>query len=281
MAPEEKPSGAYGFRFRGVPIRHELMVAPGSDWPLVELETEISDQGEARRHIDDREAQFPLVGGGTVSIYRDPARATIRNPDRLSPDALVHPYLVPVAAVHGYWRGYICLHGGAVMVDGSAWGIVGSKGAGKSSLLAQCVKQGHRVLADDLLVLSKDGAFAGPRSLDLRDERALEFGDARYLGTIGERPRWRIRLGPVPEISPVAGWIFPKWADRMSVDFLSPSERLRRLMRLLTIKTRRPLDPQAILPLIALPAIELSRPRRWADLDRAVDAIITAATPAG
>ena len=49
---------------------------------------------------------------------------------------LVHPVLATVGAVFAWWRGDVVFHGGAVVIGDGAWGLLGERGTGKSSLLA-------------------------------------------------------------------------------------------------------------------------------------------------
>ena len=276
MSPNtERQRGVYGFRYQGAQLPPGLLAYAGPDWPMIHIDSQIGRPDISRRWLDHQSAGFPLVGNGHVRIDREPAAGTFITPEPLSADALVHPYLVPVAAVHGHWRGYLCFHAGAVAVDGQAWGILGYKEAGKSSLLGEFARLGFQIVADDLLVVSNGNVFAGPRSVDLRNETALQFGDAEFLGTVGQRPRWRLRLGPVADTVPMRGWVFPTWSDGLAVRTIAPAERLSRLLGILTVKVP-PVDPAAILPLAALPAFELQRPRRWAELPASAQALLEA-----
>ena len=54
-------------------------------------------------------------------------------------------------------RGVICLHASAVAVDGQAIALVGSPGAGKSTIAAAFAQCGFSVIADDVVALAEDG----------------------------------------------------------------------------------------------------------------------------
>lgn len=54
-------------------------------------------------------------------------------------------------------RGLLPLHANAVEIDGSAVAFMGESGAGKSTLAAWFHERGHRILADDVCVVSFDG----------------------------------------------------------------------------------------------------------------------------
>ena len=134
----------------------------------------------------------------------------------MSDQALVHPYLAPAAAVIARWLGREPFHAGAFALDGGAWGVLGEREAGKSSLLAWLSLQGRSVVCDDMLVVAGDTVFAGPRSVDLRRETAVRLGAGEELGMIGARERWRVGLPPIEPEVPLAGWVFLEWGDEVS-----------------------------------------------------------------
>ena len=130
-------------------------------------------------------------------IDRHGGRALFEVPHPVRPDELVHPYLAPAAAVIGRWLGRESVHAGAIAVDGRALGVVGARGAGKSSTLAGWALDGGEVLCDDLLVLDGRTTFVGPRSIDLREDAAAQLGAGEPIGVTGARERWRLRLAPI------------------------------------------------------------------------------------
>lgn len=54
-------------------------------------------------------------------------------------------------------RGFLPLHASAVEFAGKAFAFVGDSGAGKSSLVTHLARRGHRLVADDLTLLSLEG----------------------------------------------------------------------------------------------------------------------------
>jgi hypothetical protein len=52
-------------------------------------------------------------------------------------------------------RGMIPLHGSAVAIDGKAYAIVGDSGAGKSTLASAFIKEGYKLLSDDVIAISQ------------------------------------------------------------------------------------------------------------------------------
>lgn len=268
--------GAYGLRLRGVAGAESLLVPAEASWPVLEIRVETGDATVERDHFDDAFAQVRLRTGGSVSIERESGRTTFTVPGLLSPDELVHPYLAPVAAITAHWHGRESLHGGGIAVSGSVIGVVGDRLEGKSSLLAALAARGVDVVCDDMLVIEDADAFAGPRTIDLREDAAGALGVGEDISVAGARSRWRVRLGPVPPRLPLAGWIFLDWAERVEVARMPASEALKRLLRNRGIRLP-PLDPARFVQLGAMPAWEVRRPRSWSAVPDVVDAVLGAA----
>lgn len=74
-------------------------------------------------------------------------------------------------------KGVICLHSSVINIDGKAVAFIGQKRAGKSTMAAAFVKNGHNVIADDLAVLTeRDGSisvFPGYPKVRLRPQSLL------------------------------------------------------------------------------------------------------------
>jgi hypothetical protein len=223
--------------------------------------------------LSDTRATLPLRDGGEILIERAESRATFTFPEPVRTDALVHPLLAPVGAVMAYWLGRESVHAGAIVVGGRVWGLVGERGAGKSTTVACCVVRGCGLVSDDLLVLDQGRAFAGPRSIDLRREAAERLGVGEALGVVGTRERWRIVAEPVGPRLELAGWIFLAWGERLGAVPVSAAERLRRL-HLNRGVTVPPRDPAALLDVATLPGWELRRPRGWESLTAAVELLL-------
>lgn len=100
-------------------------------------------------------------------------------------------------------RGWTVLHAASVVVDGKAVGLVGDKGAGKSTLAAAFISEGFPALADDHTVLrEEDGAFAvqpGPPALKLWPSSApvlaKEVGDLPRAYSFIEKLRVDLGVG--------------------------------------------------------------------------------------
>jgi hypothetical protein len=268
--------GAYGLRLRGVNGAERLLVPSEASWPLLDIRIETGDATVERDRFDTEFAQIRLRTGGSVSIERKSGRTTFTVPVPLSPDELVHPYLAPVAAVTAHWHGRESLHGGGIALRGGVIGVVGDRLAGKSSLLAALAARGIDVVCDDMLVVEDAHAFAGPRTIDLREDAADALGLGEDIGVAGARSRWRVRLGPVPPRLRLAGWIFLDWAERVEVTRVPASETLQRLLRNRGIRVP-PLDPAYFVQLGAMPAWEVKRPRSWSAVPDVVDAVLDVA----
>lgn len=263
--------GAYGFTLRGADVdvdgARELLVDAPASWPPLELRCRI-DTGPLPEYesVSDQHAELLLTAGGSVAIDRAPLRAEYALPRAVTPGALVHPHLAPVAALAARWLGRESFHGGTVVVGGGAWALLGDKEAGKSSTLARLALDGHGVLSDDLLVLDGLTALAGPRSLDLREQSAHELGAGEPLGRSGLRDRWRLTLDPVAAEVPLRGWIVLAWGD--GTPSLTPIRGADRLRAVIAHRAVRllPADPAALVALSALPCFELRRERVWSSL---------------
>jgi hypothetical protein len=268
--------GAYGLRIRGLEEARDLLVPAPPSWPLIEIERVFVEGGAAAEPEGDRStlrftaagAVIQLAAGGTVAIDRDARTARFATPAPVGDHELVHPYLGTVAAVFATWLGRECFHAGCFAADGGAWALLAEREGGKSSLLAWLALQGVSIVSDDILVLEGGRAYAGPRSIDLREEPARRLGVGEALGVVGVRKRWRQRTDPAPSGLPLRGWILLAWGPELSVLPLPAAERLATLASQVAI-ARPPDDPRVLLDLAALPAFELRRPRGWETFDGA------------
>ena len=261
--------GAYGLRLRGVDLP-ELLVPAADAWPGLSLSVDVLPERKVVEHVADDRATLRLRTGGHVVVERAASRATYAVPRPLSADALVHPFLAPVAAVMAHWHGRESFHAGGVVAEDGVWGVVGDRWAGKSSTLAWLALGGHEIVADDLLVLERASTrvYAGPRSVDLRPESAALLGAGEALGVVGARERWRLRLEPVPGDLPLRGWIVLAWGDDVAVRPLGGAERVSILAAQRGLRVP-PTDPTVFLDLAALPCWELRRPHQWSSLEAA------------
>ena len=264
--------GAYGLHLAGLTGLDHLLVDADTAWPTTLVEVEQGPITGIQDHLDESRGTV-VFRDAVAMVERAPAVATFRFAGHPVPDALVHPYLAPVAGLLAHWRGQEALHAGAFVHDGGAWGVVADRDGGKSSTLAQLALDGSAIVADDLLVVDGADALAGPRAIDLRAEPARALGAGEPVGVLGTRSRWRLRLPPVPCATPLRGWVFLEWGSSLAVDEVPAPERLERLGAQRMIR-RRPLDPEALLRLAALPATVIRRPRSLATLEETAQLLL-------
>jgi hypothetical protein len=256
--------GAYGLRLDG--LRAASLGVAGDDWPLLAVERRIGNSEADMDSMDESQARLKLRNGGEITLSRDPLRALFTVPFELRDAELVHPYLAPAAAAVGWWLGRESFHGGGVVVGDVAFGILGGREAGKSSLLAWLAQRGMAVLSDDVVVTdARRVAFAGPRTIDLRAPAAAALSAGENLGVVGARERWRLELPPLPGTVRLGGWFFLDWDRTSSVRRLKAHERLPLLLASRAVRLPAA-DDRLLLELAALPAWELRRPRDWRHL---------------
>ncbi len=237
-------------------------MAAESGWPEVEVTVRVTQVAAPQPALGDDAAVFPLLGGGQVTITRRPKRGDYIVPSPLTVDSIAHPYLMPVAAVHSHWLARSAFHAGGFVFQGGAWGVMGGRRGGKSTFLAGVAERGFDVLADDLLVIDDGAAFAGPRTLDLREDAGSRFPGARDLGVVGARPRWRLCLPPAPPSTPLVGWLLLGWSDHPEVHSVGVTDRLRALAAGRTVKGARG-DASQLLHLARLPSFAVRQTPRW------------------
>ena len=272
--PDGPKFGAYGIAFTGIdPSRGllELDDPPASEpWHIVHepgatLEPDevvgVTVYGQFARIVHSAEAATSLDRAGRL--------VTFHTGDRLTDDAVVHPGLSGPAAVISYWAGRSAIHGAAVVVDGSAWVVLGSRGAGKSTTAGLIIEAGHHLLADDLAVIDGEDVLAGPASVDFREETAELLG-GEPLGKIGSRDRWR-RPTPVRhQRAPLAGFVDLAWEPSVTVDALGVGERIRILSECHLCPPR----PDALLALSSLAMLRFGRPRHLKTASSGVDLLL-------
>ena len=275
MADESRGAeerGAYGLRIAGLAGIEHLLVRADRAWPRLEIVAARGSIDGFRDHVDDDHATLVLLGAVAV-VERTSGRAVFTFDTEPDPQALVHPYLAPVAGLVSHWHGRESLHAGAFVAGGGAWGLLAEREGGKSSTLAQLALEGVPIVTDDMLVLDGGSAFAGPRAVDLRREPARALGVGEPLGVLGRRERWRLTLEEIEGAFPLRGWVFLAWGDEVSVVRVAAGSRLRRLAHERSLRLT-PRDPTALLSLAALPAFELRRPRRWSSLEETTKLLV-------
>jgi hypothetical protein len=177
-----------------------------------------------------------------------------------------------LAAIYAQWLpGRMAFHAGAFISGKSGWAVVGDRQDGKSTLMAALALAGLPVLGDDTLVLDGMRCLSGVRCVDLRPDAAAGLGVRDSVVTVRRGARERLFLDPPPREAPLAGWLFLKWADELSIRALPTAERIARIASSQGWHRRGVTHPAGLLDFAALPAWELSRPREWAHLPQVVE----------
>jgi hypothetical protein len=94
---------------------------------------------------------FRLVGDGLIEVEPVPG---------VDPGLIAFPLLGPLMGLLMRARGTLVLHGSALEVGGEGVGFLGDKGAGKSTTAGACIRAGHGLLTDDILVIAEPGTPA-------------------------------------------------------------------------------------------------------------------------
>ena len=122
-------------------------------------------------------------------------------PDTGWRDELPATFFSTVTGLTLAWRGLLSLHATALEISGRAILIAGPAGAGKSTLAAELMREGARLLSDDLTVLGKgsDGvsaiAFRGRRAIRLHPATAMAL-DSTQSEAVPDDPRGKLLVWP-------------------------------------------------------------------------------------
>lgn len=265
--------GAYGLRLTGLETASRYLVDAPADWPDLAIERLDGTPSVERSSVTDDCARYQVLGGGSVHLDRAPLIARFTATGGFSDDAMAHPGLAMLAAITNRWLGRDAFHAGAFLAGAGAWGVLGAKEAGKSTLLGYLAAKGAGIVCDDVLVIGDGHGLAGPRCVDLRSSAADWLGQGVDIGMVGDRRRWRVQVPPVPAEVPFQGWIAPTWGDRVELAAVPPAGRLALLCANLAL-TRIPRSPERLLQLAALPCLVFRRPQRWEAMDEAVATLL-------
>lgn len=275
--------GAYGLHLPMLADAGDLLVQAPERW--MEWQIALSEgSGTPTEFLEHSRARIRSAPSGWVDLDRCQHISTFHLPNAPTAAEIAQPFLGSTAAVVAHWTGLQSFHAGAFVAHGRAWAILGSKGAGKSSLLAALSLRGLPILTDDVLVVGERlEGLAGPRCIDLRHETASALGVGDALGVVGTRERWRMRLDQIPPEVPLGGWIYLDWGvpDIRSV---APEQRVKALFANVALRAEQR-DPgvlSRLMDLFALPMVRVQRPRNLERIDQTAERLYgyLAATPA-
>lgn len=133
-------------------------------------------------------------------------------------DTVRRQVVIAAIALLALERGAVVVHGSAAVHDGHGVILLGDGGAGKTSVLAGLVAAGHSYVADDQLLLTRDGRltpFQGLLELRLdtleHDRRlgelagSTDWRQARLLRKLTRAGRWMFARIPLRFTSRIAG----------------------------------------------------------------------------
>lgn len=263
--------GAYGLHLPDLPEASELLLDAPDTWVSLRVERHVGS-GQPSEYVDADRARLRAQPDGWVEVDRADASARFHFSTPPADREMVHPYLASTASVIARWQGLQCFHAGAFVAGGRAWAVLGEKGAGKSSMLAQLALHSVPILTDDVLVVRGTRGLAGPRCIDLRRESATALGVGEPLGVVGTRERWRVPAGPVAPEVPLGGWLTLAWGAH-AIEPLPASEALPTIFASLSLRLE-PVDPPALMELLALPAFAVRQPQRIDELGSTVDRLL-------
>ena len=270
--PASEARGAYGVGIDGLgPLQAHELAAP-EDWPRWTVRQEVGEDETAEGltvWLD--KALIEMSGAGVIRLDRLKRSIVFRTRMPLPPDAVLHPGLVPAAAVIAMWMFRVSVHASAVVVDGRVWGLLADREGGKSTTAAMLADRGCPLFADDMLVVEGAACFAGPASVDLREESAEVLG-GRRLGRVGTRERWRKGLTVPFATAPLAGWIHLAWSadDSTSVTELGVGERIAVLEPQLSL----PVEGEQLLDLAVKRMLRFTRPKSLGQAGASMDVLL-------
>jgi hypothetical protein len=120
-----------------------------------------------------------------------------------------------VAAMTLAMRGFMPLHVSSIIFGKHAWLVAGAAGAGKSTLVAELLAAGGRLLSDDLTILAPDAdgdapldALRGRPAMRLHPETARQI-DSTRVADVPDDPRGKLLVWPKARAAdarwPIAG----------------------------------------------------------------------------
>lgn len=236
MSEVRGPGGGYGYGWCGWRVRSEI------ELPELDRFDRLSGGGEADVEIQLvdaveapaqalRRTPFLAVGVDGSAVVTAPgiAKYAMERGTRIriaveagAPQREVRLFLYgSVLGILCHQKGLFPLHAAAVAVGGRAVAFAGSGGEGKSTLAAALVMRGHKLIGDDVCVVSplSDKALAWPSGPPVRlwsdALAALGVPEAGLTANRPGQPKWVLpeeTYGVVGEPFPLSCVLVPTWA---------------------------------------------------------------------
>lgn len=234
------------------------------------------DEPERPSEITASRANLRLLTGGRLRMRRGEGTVRFWFPTAPTADDLLHPYLAPAAALAQLWQGREAFHAGAFATRNGAVLLLGGKEAGKSTTLAWLAMQ-HRmpVMADDLAVITEGSVLAGPRCIDLRADAEIASATVGHARPVREQGRRRMVLPAAPDAVPLAATVVLGWGNRVAIERVPVSARLRLLVSQRMFHAQLAPRPLDLLGLLAVPMWSLTRARGEVGLAAGVKALLS------
>lgn len=198
------------------------------------LKNGLPDQ-EYKFSNDRQVAVFPEVGAFVINGLNE---VLVEPKPGVSDELLALPLLGPILAIWLHLRRQFTLHGSAIVHERRAYGFIGDKGAGKSTLAAMLLKNpGVEFLTDDLLVITeKQEVLRGFAQMKLSNEALLhsdtELGQIRPL-PVPDFPKSQFLLdGHLPDAAVQLGGVFAlRRGPETMIEDVTMSDAIRILLR--------------------------------------------------
>jgi hypothetical protein len=187
-------------------------------------------------------------------------------------------------------RGFVVIHGNAIIPQGQAGAIVciGDSGAGKSTTAVAMMQRGLKILADDICPLGADRfVLPGMARAKLWQETALQLGinTANLSRICGADAKFNLPLGDShcteQQLVRAFYWLVPDDVDGVTIDEVTGAEKFTILRNnVYRPEYLRPLgleaEYMARLAQIAAktPVFKLLRPKSGFDIDAVLDTIL-------
>jgi hypothetical protein len=261
--------GAYGLHLPDLTAAADLLVEAPEHWSDWSLELAVG-HGRPTEFVGEDRARVLSKPSGWVDVDRVRRTSVFHLPRMPTAHEIAQPRLGMSAVIAAHWRGNWSFHAGVFVAADLAWGVLGDRGAGKSSLMATLALIGVPVVADDALILDSDGnALAGPRCIDLREGTATALEVGRSIGVVGTRERFRMPLGAVPCEVPLGGFVRLGWG-KDAFTTVAADERVGALVQSFAMRLpeRSEHDHAALMELLPLPMMHFRRPRRLTEIEQ-------------
>jgi hypothetical protein len=185
-------------------VRERFSGDPAATW-----ETMLADGARLRYDLGPA-GDHRVIYADTV-FHIDAATALVEcGPTDAGDAAWQRQLLDTVLFTVSFARGFELLHAGAVVTPRGAIGVAGRTGAGKSSLVAELLRRGHRLLCDDVIAIETAGdrvtAFPGPAVMNLPAGRVdpVELGAQVIARFEVENEQWVVIPGAARQPAPLA-----------------------------------------------------------------------------